>query len=222
MLDRENWGGKTGSGGPASQEQQNLDRKERLRKLVTESVDLSKDPYFMRNYLGQFECRLCLTQHRNEANYLAHTQGKRHQENLAKRSYQQSKDQQIFPTQQAQVDKPKKKAMMTPEYRIYKTKDPATKHYTLKIEIEYRDIAEGIQPRYRIMSSYEQKVEPVDSRYQYLVFAAHPYDTIAIKIPNYEIERKDANPSFSMGDDKIFTFTISFSTPKNFPSQTPR
>lgn len=52
-----------------------MDRRERLRRLALETIDLSKDPYFMRNHLGQYECRLCLTLHTNEGNYLAHTQG---------------------------------------------------------------------------------------------------------------------------------------------------
>ena len=39
----------------------------------------------MRNHLGTYECKLCLTLHNNEGNYLAHTQGKRHQQNLARR-----------------------------------------------------------------------------------------------------------------------------------------
>lgn len=54
---------------------QAVDRRERLRRLALETIDLSKDPYFMRNHLGQYECRLCLTLHTNEGNYLAHTQG---------------------------------------------------------------------------------------------------------------------------------------------------
>ena len=54
-----------------------MDRRERLRRLALETIDLSKDPYFMRNHLGQYECRLCLTLHNNEGNYLAHTQGGR-------------------------------------------------------------------------------------------------------------------------------------------------
>ena len=53
-------------------------RRERLRKLALETIDLSKacdtlsemfsseDPYFMRNHLGSYECRLCLTLHSNE------------------------------------------------------------------------------------------------------------------------------------------------------------
>ena len=57
---------------------QAIDRRERLRRLALETIDLSKDPYFMRNHLGQYECRLCLTLHNNEGNYLAHTQASRH------------------------------------------------------------------------------------------------------------------------------------------------
>ena len=56
---------------------QAIDRRERLRRLALETIDLSKDPYFMRNHLGQYECRLCLTLHNNEGNYLAHTQVQR-------------------------------------------------------------------------------------------------------------------------------------------------
>lgn len=46
-------------------------------------------------YLGCFcsyECKLCLTLHNNEGNYLAHTQGKRHQTNLAKRAAREAKE----------------------------------------------------------------------------------------------------------------------------------
>lgn len=36
----------------------------------------------MKNHIGKYECKLCLTLHNNEGSYLAHTQGKKHQENL--------------------------------------------------------------------------------------------------------------------------------------------
>jgi splicing factor 3A subunit 2 len=75
-------GGKTGSGGQLSEAQAALERKERLRKLALETIDITKDPYFMKNHLGTFECKLCLTLHTNEGSYLAHTQGKKHQDNL--------------------------------------------------------------------------------------------------------------------------------------------
>ncbi len=38
------------------------------------------------------------------------------------------------------------------------------------------------------MSAYEQKVEQPDDKYQYLLFAADPYETIAFKIPNLEVD----------------------------------
>lgn len=57
--------------------------------------------------------------------------------------------------------------------------------------IEYPEILEGIQPRIRILSSYEQRLERVPDRaWQYLLFAAEPYYTIAFKIPNDPIERE--------------------------------
>lgn len=31
---------------------QAIDRRERLRRLALETIDLAKDPYFMRNHLG--------------------------------------------------------------------------------------------------------------------------------------------------------------------------
>jgi hypothetical protein len=85
-------GGKTGSGGPLSESQAALERKERLRKLALETIDITKDPYFMRNHLGTFECKLCLTLHPNEGNYLAHTQGKRHQYNIGRRAAMEAKN----------------------------------------------------------------------------------------------------------------------------------
>ncbi len=62
-----------------SESQAALERRERLRKLALETIDITKDPYIMRNNLGTYECKLCLTLHNNEGNYLAHTQGKKHQ-----------------------------------------------------------------------------------------------------------------------------------------------
>eukprot|EP00742_Colponemidia_sp_Colp-10_P004426 GILJ01004726.1.p1 GENE.GILJ01004726.1~~GILJ01004726.1.p1 ORF type:complete len:1056 (+),score=133.62 GILJ01004726.1:84-3251(+) len=45
-----------------------------------------KDPYFLRNRWGSFECRLCRTIHDNEGFYLAHTQTQQHKDNVAKRA----------------------------------------------------------------------------------------------------------------------------------------
>jgi len=52
LMDRE-WGSKPGSGGAASAQNEAVDRRERLRRLALETIDLAKDPYFMRNHLGR-------------------------------------------------------------------------------------------------------------------------------------------------------------------------
>ena len=52
-------------------------------------------------------------------------------------------------------------------------------------KVDYPEIAEGIQPRHRFMSAYEQKMEPPDRKWQYLLFAAEPYETIAFKVNKY-------------------------------------
>jgi len=92
FMDAREHGSKVGSAGVASAQNEAIDRRERLRRLALETIDLAKDPYFMRNHVGSYECKLCLTVHGNEGNYLAHTQGKRHQQNLARRATRDARD----------------------------------------------------------------------------------------------------------------------------------
>jgi splicing factor 3A subunit 2 len=88
-------GVKAGSGAPASASDLERARKERLHRLQIETTDLSNDPYILRNHLGTFECRLCLTQHSNENSYLAHTTGKKHQTNLHRRQLREQRENQM-------------------------------------------------------------------------------------------------------------------------------
>ena len=83
-------GTRFGRGSGISASESNVDRRERLRKLALETIDLAKDPYFLKNHLGSFECKLCLTIHTNEGSYLAHTQGKKHQTHLMRRAARDS------------------------------------------------------------------------------------------------------------------------------------
>ena len=57
--------------------------------------------------------------------------------------------------------------------------------------MEYPEIDDGEKPRHRFMSAYEQKKEAWDKAYQYLLFAAEPYEVIAFKVPNMEVDRTD-------------------------------
>ncbi|KAG1757775.1 hypothetical protein EDB19DRAFT_1891471 [Suillus lakei] len=177
-------GSKFGGGGVAGASETNVDRRERLRKLALETIDLAKDPYILRNHLGSLECRLCLTLHTNEGSYLAHTQGKKHQTNLARRAARDAKDTQLMiaPTQ-SNVHLPQIKA--------------------------------DVIPRRRFMSAWEQKREPPNKAYQYLIVAAEPYETIAFRIPAREIEDEadDAgywNWSYWDPDTKQYSFQFMF------------
>lgn len=59
------------------------------------------------------------------------------------------------------------------------------------MQVEYPEIEEGSAPRHRFMSSFEQRKEATDRKYQYLLFHAAPYEVIAFKVPNIEVEKTD-------------------------------
>ncbi|XP_006037224.1 splicing factor 3A subunit 2 [Alligator sinensis] len=185
-------GGKTGSGGVASASESNRDRRERLRQLALETIDINKDPYFMKNHLGSYECKLCLTLHNNEGSYLAHTQGKKHQTNLARRAAKEAKEAPAQPApEKVKVEVKKFVKIGRPGYKVTKQRDPETGQQSLLFQIDYPEIAETIMPRHRFMSAYEQRIEPPDRRWQYLLMAAEPYETIAFKVPSREIDKAE-------------------------------
>lgn len=129
-------GGKTGGGGVASWSDANVDRRERLRLLALETIDLQKDPYFMRNHLGGYECKLCLTLHNNEGSYLAHTQGKKHQANLARRAAKDAADQPFVQLPQSAKVEPKKFVKIgRPGYKVTKEMDPVSGQQALLFQI---------------------------------------------------------------------------------------
>jgi len=222
MTDRQNRvGSKFGGGGVSSQQQSERERKERLRELALETIDLAKDPYLMRNHLGTYECKLCLTLHTNEANYLSHTQGKKHQAGLARRAAMEKK----LARQKGETDvmMPLKSALQStrsatkvkigrPGYEVSKSRDPLTNERSLTFELHYPELDENRQPRHRFMSAYEQRVEtPPDRNYQYLLVACDPYETVAFKIPNEPINRGEGR--FVTNWDttgKVFTLTLHF------------
>eukprot|EP01098_Paradermamoeba_levis_P006911 TRINITY_DN2867_c0_g1_i1.p1 TRINITY_DN2867_c0_g1~~TRINITY_DN2867_c0_g1_i1.p1 ORF type:complete len:261 (-),score=79.25 TRINITY_DN2867_c0_g1_i1:243-1025(-) len=203
-------GSKPGSGGVASSEESNVDRRERLRRLAMETIDLSKDPYFMRNHLGSYECKLCLTLHNNEGSYLAHTQGKKHQTNLARRAAKEAKDAPAQPQPNKSRLAPKRVVKIgRPGYKVTKVRDPETNQIGLLFQIEYPEIADLSQPRHRFMSAYEQKIEAPNKQFQYLLFAAEPYETIAFKIRSKEIDKEEGR-FFTHWDREKKQFSLQF------------
>jgi splicing factor 3A subunit 2 len=196
------------------------ERRERLRKLALETIDLAKDPYFLKNHLGTFECKLCLTLHTTEGNYLAHTQGKRHQNNLGRRAAREEKmglaakapaaaaaaQQHQQQQQQAAIK------IGRPGYKVTKSRDPQTNQRTLLFEVDYPQAAD--QPRHRFMSTFEQRVEPPDKAFQFLLFACEPYETVAFKIPNEPLDKREGAFLTNWDPDgKTFTLRLSLADP---------
>jgi splicing factor 3A subunit 2 len=187
-----------------------------LRKLALETIDLAKDPYILRNHLGGLECRLCLTLHTNEGSYLAHTQGKKHQTNLARRAARDAKDTQLMiaPTQ-SNVQRKVFLKIGRPGYRVTKVRDKDTGKEGMMVQVHLPQIKADVIPRRRFMSAWEQKREPPNKAYQYLIVAAEPYETIAFRIPAREIEDEadDAgywNWSYWDPDTKQYSFQFMF------------
>lgn len=216
-------GGKTGSGGQASWSESNRDRRERLRQLALETIDLAKDPYFMKNHLGSYECKLCLTLHNNEGSYLAHTQGKKHQANLARRAAKEAKEAPSIQPEKPRVEPKKFVKIGRPGYRVTKQRDPENGQQSLLFQIDYPEITENIFPRHRFMSAYEQKIEPPDRKWQYLLFAAEPYETIAFKVPSREIEKSEGKFwTYWNKDTKQFFLQLSFKHDNKMPMRPPQ
>jgi splicing factor 3A subunit 2 len=88
---------------------------------------------------------------------------------------------------QARVDIKKFVKIGRPGYRVTKQRDPENGQQSLMFEVDYPEIAEGVAPRHRFMSAYEQKMEPPDRKWQYLLFAAEPYETISFKVGKTKI-----------------------------------
>jgi splicing factor 3A subunit 2 len=222
-MDRQNRAGsKPGSGGVISASEANVLRRERLKQLTLEALDISKDPYLMKNHVGSYECKLCLVVLNNEGAYLSHVQGKKHQESLARRAAREAKQRAL---QQGSDGKPPvvtnaivpKRNLIKigrPAYKVTKLRDTDTMQMGLLFQVHYPQMSGEIsRPYYRFMSAFEQKIETPDRQYQYILIAAEPYETIAFKMPNYELEKsKELVWSYWDRDTKVYTVQIVFSS----------
>ena len=94
---------------------------------------------------------------------------------------------------------------------MVKQKDPETNQKSLLFEIEFPEITFKTKPKYRLMSAFEQRVEKPDHKYQYLLVAAEPYETVGFKIPNIEIDFSEGK-YFEAWDkeQKRYTLQLSF------------
>ncbi|KAJ6785845.1 hypothetical protein PWT90_10719 [Aphanocladium album] len=219
-------GSKFGGGGVASHSATNADRRERLRKLALETIDLDKDPYFFKNHVGTFECRLCLTVHQNDGSYLAHTQGKKHQTNLARRAAREQREGKaaangIDPATglpaglAAGIHSSRRNIVKIgrPGYKITKVRDPSSRQQGLLFQLQYPEATPETSPKWQVMNAFTQRVEEPDKNFQYLLVAAEPYETVGFKIPARELDkREDKQFCFWDPDSKEFWVQVMFMT----------
>merc|ERR550539_1904289 len=97
----------------------------------------------------------------------------------------------------------------TPGYKVVKQRCPESHQLSLLFRIHYPEIEKDLQPRHRFMSSYERNVEVMDKNFQYLLFAAEPYDTIAFKIPNEAVSREQGTTHWDK-ENQFFTLQLYF------------
>jgi len=131
---------------------------------------------------GSVECKVCLSIHPSYAAYYAHAQGKRHQQILKSL---ESKNQGATPP--IPVTKTFK-SVGIPQYDIVKIRDPDTLQLGVRLQLTLDKIKTGVEPEFRLMSAYEQTIDEVNTNYQYLVVAAEPYDSVALRIPASPID----------------------------------
>lgn len=132
-----------------------------------------------------------MTLHTNEGSYLAHTQGKKHQTNLARRAARDQKEVSLSIA--PPLNTVNRKIFLRigrPGYRVTKIRDPEGSEENggqrlegLLVQVYLPQVKDGVIPRKRVMSGWEQKKEPGNKNYQYLIVAAEPYETIAFRIP---------------------------------------
>ena len=73
----------------------------------------------------------------------------------------EAKEAPIQPApEKARVDLKKFVKIGRPGYRVTKQREPEAGQQSLLFEIDYPEIADGVMPRHRFMSAYEQKIEP--------------------------------------------------------------
>ncbi|EJT49064.1 PRP11 protein [Trichosporon asahii var. asahii CBS 2479] len=178
-----------------------------------ETIDLAKDP----THLGTLECRLCLTLHKDEGSYLAHTQGRKHQTNLARRAARDQHEAVLAAPAKQITNEVKKKVFVKigrPGYKIVKIREPVSQRLGLLFTVSLPEIKPGIRPRRRFMSAFEQKREVPNRAVQYLVIAAEPYETIAFAIPAKDMVDEEEDPDSVWehwdADDKVYSCQLLF------------
>ncbi|KAL0230510.1 hypothetical protein PCE1_004069 [Barthelona sp. PCE] len=171
-----------------------LRRKNRLANIVSQTHNLAEDEYFSHNHMGQIQCKLCGTVHRNEASYVTHVKGSRHARCLRRHKAFTEKKQKKgeVGVSKKQPQKEKIQTIGVPAFEIFHGSyfENQIKRYFVNVVVEFPhgDYSEQKLPMFRILSTYEQNIVERDSSAQLLIICQVPYKPIAVKIPRANLE----------------------------------
>ncbi|KAJ2799546.1 CWF complex protein sap62, partial [Coemansia helicoidea] len=154
--------------------------------------------------------------------------GKKHQASLARRAARDARDAEAAPARTgagagagaATASRVRRTVVKIgrPGYKVTKIRDPQARQLGLLFEVTYPEVTEETKPRHRFMSAFEQHVEPPNSQYQYLLFAADPYETIAFKVQSREVDMRPGRFwSHWDPDTRKFTLQLFFRSPARGP-----
>lgn len=197
-------GSKKGGGGLAGAEETRRHQRHLVRSILSSSLE--NDPYFTRNANGTIECKLCLTLHYSEPSYINHTQGKKHNLKLLERQSRDLRQDKVDADGISKVEKKRYLKIGTPGYKITKIRD-VDDRIGLLVVVKFPKLTMGQEPRYRVMSYFEQQKDKneANSEYQYLVIHGEPYENICIKIP-----KGDLNDLWTYWDVDLKEYYIQF------------
>merc|ERR1711998_157300 len=161
-----------------------IKKKEILKKIAIETINLKNDPFYLKFSETKIKCKLCLTNHKSDSSYLAHTQGKRHSNNIRIRF-----NSNVFKISNNNIsanDLSKNESL--PTLKIIKAFIKTTTQKCIQILICFLELLENSKPDFRVMTTFEQSVESVDINYQFLLISKKDFKTVGLKVPNFKID----------------------------------
>lgn len=176
--------------------------RKKQKEAVTVDPSIDVDPFCFKNYLGKYECKLCGTRHVDKESYATHVGGKRHQYFLAKKLKLSKKDgdEETFSKAGSLASSGTDRVLLRkrelPKWHVDEVIHPESAKSGYCVSLWCPKMKTGV-PRYRIVSTYDQTIEPVSPDKQYVVISCYPYRSVGICILNQPIDTASVYEEFN-------------------------
>lgn len=183
-------------------------RKKQREAVMVDPV-VNVDPFCFKNYLGKYECKLCGTRHVDKESYATHVDGKRHQYFLSRKLKLSKKEGDNEDPSRTGSSAGQSSAFISggtdrvllrkrelPKWHVDEVIHPESGKSGYCISLWCPKMKVGV-PRYRIVSTYDQTMEPVSPDKQYVVISCHPYRSVGVCILNRPIDIASVHEEFN-------------------------